>query len=208
MNRDRNYSDWSLVGAVGAAVGASACCTIPLALVSLGIGGAWVSNLIALQSYRPFFVVLALGLLAVAFYQSNRSASDVDCACETEGILSRRTKQILMLAGVVASLLLILSPWLLASAGGNSVSTTVATETSNIESAVLEIEGMTCASCTTTVSIALSRIDGVVEAQVSYEPPIATVRYDASRLTVDDLLSATANAGYPSSLRRESDTGS
>lgn len=45
-------TNWSMGAALGAGVAASACCTIPLALVSLGIGGAWIGSLTALEPYR------------------------------------------------------------------------------------------------------------------------------------------------------------
>lgn len=43
-----------------AAILASSCCLGPLILVSLGIGGAWISNLSALEPYRAFFIGAAL----------------------------------------------------------------------------------------------------------------------------------------------------
>ena len=48
-----------------AAILASACCLGPLVLLSLGIGGAWIANLSALEPYRPLF--LGLALLALFF---------------------------------------------------------------------------------------------------------------------------------------------
>jgi mercuric ion transport protein len=36
-------------------------------LLALGIGGAWVGNLTALEPYRPIFIGLALLFLALAF---------------------------------------------------------------------------------------------------------------------------------------------
>src|SRR5690554_1672995 len=44
-----------MIGAM-AAIGASLCCLGPLLLLSLGIGGAWISGLTALQPFRPLFV--------------------------------------------------------------------------------------------------------------------------------------------------------
>lgn len=43
-----------------AAILASACCLGPLVLISLGVSGAWIGNLTALESYRPIFVGVAL----------------------------------------------------------------------------------------------------------------------------------------------------
>ena len=48
-----------------AAVLASACCLGPLVLITLGISGAWIGNLTALEPYRPWFIGAAL--LAMVF---------------------------------------------------------------------------------------------------------------------------------------------
>lgn len=49
------------------AVLASTCCLGPLALVSLGVGGAWIGNLRLLEPYRPLFIGVALVALFFAF---------------------------------------------------------------------------------------------------------------------------------------------
>lgn len=43
-----------------AALLASACCLGPLVLVTLGVSGAWISNLASLEPYRPLFIGVAL----------------------------------------------------------------------------------------------------------------------------------------------------
>lgn len=55
------------VAAGAAAFGASLCCIAPLVLLSLGIGGVWISYLTALEPYQPIFVVITLGFLFLAF---------------------------------------------------------------------------------------------------------------------------------------------
>ena len=49
-----------------AALLASACCLGPLVLLTLGVSGAWIGNLTALEPYRPVFVAVAIGALIVA----------------------------------------------------------------------------------------------------------------------------------------------
>lgn len=56
-----------LAGGVAALL-ASACCLGPLVLLMLGISGAWIGNLTALEPYRPIFIGVAL----VALYFSHR----------------------------------------------------------------------------------------------------------------------------------------
>ena len=43
-----------------AAILASTCCLGPLVLVALGVSGAWIGNLTALEPYRPVFLGVAL----------------------------------------------------------------------------------------------------------------------------------------------------
>lgn len=66
----------------------------------------------------------------------------------------------------------------------------------------LAVPGMTCAACPITVKKALTRVNGVHEAAVSYERREAVVTFDDDATSVDALLKATADAGYPSSVRR------
>lgn len=42
-----------------AAILASTCCLGPLLLVTLGVSGAWIGNLAALEPYRPLFLLTA-----------------------------------------------------------------------------------------------------------------------------------------------------
>ena len=57
-----------------AAILASTCCLGPLILVALGISGAWIGNLTALEPYRPFFIAAALIALFFAWRRIYRPA--------------------------------------------------------------------------------------------------------------------------------------
>jgi len=59
---------WIAAGGLLGALAASSCCLLPLALFSLGIGGAWIGNLTALTPYQPYFVAATLGCLGAGFY--------------------------------------------------------------------------------------------------------------------------------------------
>ena len=72
----------SLAGGVLAAIVASACCLGPLVLVTLGISGAWISNLSALEPYRPVLIGVALVFMAFAYREIFVKAAQPQ-ACET-----------------------------------------------------------------------------------------------------------------------------
>ncbi|MGO8872692.1 MAG: heavy-metal-associated domain-containing protein [Acidimicrobiales bacterium] len=63
-------------------------------------------------------------------------------------------------------------------------------------SATLTIDGMHCGSCVALVEETLTEQDGVSAASVDLESGRAEVRYDPSRVTLDDLTAAVAEAGY------------
>ena len=65
----------TLTGALLAGLAASACCLGPLVLAILGIGGA--ASALALEPYRPYFLILTAGLLGFAFYRTYRRPAGV-----------------------------------------------------------------------------------------------------------------------------------
>ena len=71
-----------------------------------------------------------------------------------------------------------------------------------IQTVTLSVPGMTCAACPITVKTALSRVEGVSKIEVSFEKREAVVTFDDARTSVRKLTEATANAGYPSSMKR------
>ncbi|UWQ53146.1 mercuric transporter MerT family protein [Leisingera caerulea] len=66
---NRNSKGWLAAGGLLGAVFASACCVGPLVLLTLGISGAWIGNLTALEPYKPVFALIALGFIGAGFRQ-------------------------------------------------------------------------------------------------------------------------------------------
>lgn len=66
----------------------------------------------------------------------------------------------------------------------------------------LSVPGMTCAAYPITVRKALTKVDGVSKAEVSYDQRQATVTYDDVRTSIEALTKVTTNAGYPSTLKQ------
>jgi mercuric ion transport protein len=97
-------------GALAAIVG-SLCCVAPLVLITLGISGAWISHLTALEPYRPIFIGVMLVSLGLAYRQlyivPARCAPGETCANPR---LQRRQRQIFWLV-VVGLAALIAFPW-------------------------------------------------------------------------------------------------
>jgi mercuric ion binding protein len=70
----------------------------------------------------------------------------------------------------------------------------------NPQTAVLDVQNMTCLMCSITVHKALEKLPGVIEAKVDYDHKTATVKYDADKTNPSALVNATTNAGFPSTV--------
>ena len=102
----------SLVAGVLAAIGASVCCVGPLVLLTLGIGGAWIANLTALEPLRPWLIAATLLFLGLAFRRLylQPQVCEPGTACAEPIVLVR---QRLIFWVVALALLALLSvPWL------------------------------------------------------------------------------------------------
>ena len=91
-----------------AALGASVCCVVPLVLVMMGISGAWIANLTAMDAWRHGFSVATLLCLAVAFWSlyGPSSRCRTDGACISPQVLVRRRRWLWLAAVGIATLLL------------------------------------------------------------------------------------------------------
>jgi mercuric ion transport protein len=67
------------LGGILAALAAASCCVVPFALFTLGVSGAWISNLTALAPYQPIFAAVAFGFIGYGFYLVYRKPQ-VACA--------------------------------------------------------------------------------------------------------------------------------
>jgi mercuric ion binding protein len=78
-----------------------------------------------------------------------------------------------------------------------------AKQTSSQITQKFSVDKMTCKMCHITVSKAIEQVAGVIDAKVDYESKVATVIYNPSLASVEQIESASANAGYPATLISE-----
>ena len=78
----------------------------------------------------------------------------------------------------------------------NNSQTNIAEE----EEVVIQIEGMTCSACATGVAASLRRVEGVIEAEVSIEPPEAHIRFDPAETSAEALVEAIEDLGYEAEI--------
>lgn len=93
---------------------ASACCVLPLVLVSLGVSGAWIGSLTALNPYKPYIAVVTLALIGAGFWRVYFRPRPV--VCGPDGYCARPestviTQVVLWLAAGLVILALTIGWW-------------------------------------------------------------------------------------------------
>lgn len=98
-----------------AAILASTCCLGPFVLITLGVSGAWISNLTLLEPYRPIFI----GAAVVAWFFAYRRIWREPAACAPEQVWAQPqvNRSYKTLFGIVVALVIIalgfplVAPW-------------------------------------------------------------------------------------------------
>lgn len=68
--------------------------------------------------------------------------------------------------------------------------------------ATLEVSNMTCVTCPLTVKTALKRVPGVGRIEVDFKTRQAVVEFNDAKTSIAALEKATADVGYPSTLKK------
>ena len=102
----------AITAGVLAAIGASICCVGPLALLGLGISGAWIGTLNAFEPYRPVLIGITLVFLALAFRKLYLvpQVCAPETACATPAVVRRQRAVFWVLTALL--LALIAFPWI------------------------------------------------------------------------------------------------
>ncbi len=120
VHEGKGKSVLAITGAVLAGLGASACCTIPLAAILLGLGGGWLSTLKVLEPFRLIFILVAATFLGYAFWKAYRKPKpNADARCEKDSACAvvtparRRFNLVMLWVGALFTILMIVSPYLI-----------------------------------------------------------------------------------------------
>jgi mercuric ion binding protein len=78
---------------------------------------------------------------------------------------------------------------------------TAATQVAAAQSANFAVENMTCALCPVTVKKAMEKVNGVQSVRIDFDAKTATVVFDPTVTSVEAIAAASADAGYPATVR-------
>ena len=83
-----------------------------------------------------------------------------------------------------------------------AMSMPLATLAATPQTAVLDVQNMSCAVCPITVKKSLQKVPGVSDANVDFDKKTVTVKFDPDKATTAVLVKATTDAGFPSTPRK------
>jgi mercuric ion transport protein len=179
-----------MVGAVTAAIAASACCLVPAALALVGVSGAGFAAKFA--PYRIHFLVATALALAIGFWFAYRPQKD-DCGCAAPR--SRKAARVGLWITTLLTVALAAYPVF-----GNGNVSVGSIEGGAKASLNLNVIGMDCKECTSTIANAIKKVPGVVSATVDFQSGNAVVRYDGRDGMADAAINAVEKAGYRAEL--------
>ncbi|MEO8845390.1 MAG: mercuric transporter MerT family protein [Kofleriaceae bacterium] len=179
-----------MIGAVTAAIAASACCLVPAVLAVVGISGVGFASRFA--PYRPYFLIATGVALAAGFWFAYRPQND-ECGCAAPR--SRKAARVGLWITTLLTVGLAAYPLI-----GSGTATVGATETAAKATLNLKVIGMDCKECTSTIARAIQKVPGVVSASVDYEAGTAVVRNDGRSGIAGAAIQAVEDVGYRAEL--------
>ena len=182
------------------AVLASLCCIGPLVGVGIGLGTFGAAALF--EGIRPYLLIITGALLVAGFYLTYRKQPAEQCTDGSCTVMppKRTQKRLLWLVTAVVVPLAAFPYysgvfWASAHSGAtNQLPTTASTEA--FSQVLFAVEGMTCPGCTTPVQATLEQNPGVTSAEVNFDDKTARVKYDPSRVSIDQLITAIQDLGF------------
>lgn len=188
---------YAVGGSALSALLASACCWLPLLLISFGISAGGLSRFFL--QYRPLFLIGSVMLLGAGFYllYFRQLKCDPSSSCTTRDIrLLRFNRALLWVAAIGVGLFAFFPNYVGLIFPSQNV--LVSESISSAQRLVtLRIEKMTCEGCATVVQSALAKVPGVDQCSVSYEAGEAVCVVNSNESpSLEKLAQAVAAAGY------------
>jgi mercuric ion transport protein len=104
---------WFAAGGILCAILASTCCIAPLVLLTLGVSGAWIGALAAMEPYKPFFAAVASVFVGLGFRQVHfrTGPACIGDACGAKPRSASVATAVLWIAAMLAVLALTTGWW-------------------------------------------------------------------------------------------------
>tara|TARA_R110002072_G_scaffold166080_3_gene319326 strand:+ start:684 stop:1295 length:612 start_codon:yes stop_codon:yes gene_type:complete len=177
-----------------AALAASSCCIPPIIAAIAGVGGA-AGSLSWMEPLRPYLIGLAIVAIGYAWYNHLKSKSEDDCGCEIEKPKWYQTRSFLVGITLFAAVSISI-PYYSHIFFSDNKKEVVISDVSQIEKVNVDIEGMTCDACQSHIEHAVNELDGIINVKASYSEGGATVKFDKTQTSIEEIKRAVNSTGY------------
>ena len=185
----KNGLSWILTGGVFTGFAASLCCIGPLLSLSFGLGSFAASTWFA--KWRPVFLLLTFGLLALAWWLTYRRPKE-DCVDGTCARPPGRAVRISLWLGTLVAVAAAVYPSLPALRPASSSAVVAGGEKFTVL-----IPSMDCPPCAAGIEASLRRTPGVLQATVDYDTKKAELVFDPAVTDRTKLLAFIDRTGFP-----------
>lgn len=203
MNTEK--SSKGLIGAgILTAIAASLCCITPILALIAGSSGI-ASAFSWLEPARPYLIGVTILVLGFAWYQKlkPKTKEEIECACEEDDKPSFiQSKQFLGIVTVFAALMLAF-PYYSHIFYPKAESKVIIIESNNIAEANFDIAGMTCQGCEEHIKNAVAQLPGFISVEANHEAGKASVKFDKSKTSLEQVVSAINETGYTVTKQEE-----
>ena len=177
-----------------AAVAASSCCIPPVIALIAGVGGS-ASALSWMEPFRPYLIGVAIVAIGYAWYDYLKPKKAEDC-CEVDAKPKWFQTKGFLIGITLFAAISISFPYYSHIFYPDNKKEVVIVNQSNIQTVNFDVEGMTCASCEQHVTHAVNELEGIVNVAASFDNANATVEFDNSKTTKEDIEKAINSTGY------------
>ncbi len=197
MNTSNNPSKIAGAGLLAAIV-ASLCCITPVLSLFAGIGSV-AATFSWMELFRPYLIAITITVMGFAWYQKLKlnKSDELHCDCEEDNKPSFwQSKRFLGIVTLFAALMLTFPSYSHLFYSNINQQLEKSILSSPIKIIDLEISGMTCTGCEEHVKHVTIQVEGVIDAQVSFEEGQASVSYDPGKVSEDRIVDAINVTGY------------
>ncbi len=189
----KSFSSFGI--SIATALGSSLCCIIPVISIVAGTSSL-ATSLSWLQPYRPYFISGAVLTLGFAWYRILFSKKDDTCNCEPVQKNSFFKSRAFLGVTTVISVLLITFPSYSHLLINNQA---VFADFLGNKTVIIPVSGMTCTGCEMLVEEELRKVTGIIRAKASHTDKNAIVRYDESKVNLENVIEAINRTPYKTS---------
>ncbi len=179
------------------AIAASLCCITPVLALISGVAGA-ASTFSWMEPIRPYLLGITILVLAFAWYQKlkPRTAEEIQCDCDEDKKKPFMQTKIFLGLVTLFAVLMMAFPYYGDIFYPKADKQVVVVSSSNLQEVKFNVNGMTCSSCEEHVKHAVNGLPGILKVNANYEEGSASVQFDDSKTSRDEIVKAIDATGY------------